>query len=267
MALACSAAASPATRPDGGAAVKSRPADRRPASGPDGGTTGIDWQSYVLRATGSGPPDVNALNAAQARLGAEKAARADALKGLLTEVGAVRITASRSVDDAMADADVRAKIEAILRGFKISAKRYFSDMGVEIDVEVSLAPLGDLFADAPPAAEPAKPVRPKFTGLVIDARKLKVVPALEARLLDEAGHVIHGPGLLSAESRKTAGVASYFHKQEDAIKDPRVADRPLLIKAKKSDGSDVVIGAEQRKRIAENASLLASGRVIILLGQ
>ncbi len=270
-ALACSAAAAPVTRPDGGTAGQSRPADHRPATRPDGGTAGlpagIDWQAFVLRATGSGPPDVNALNPAQARLGAEKAARADALKGLLSEVRAVRITADRSVGDAMADEDLRGKVEAVLRGFKIAAKRYYSDMGIETDVEVSLAPLADLFADAPPAAEPAKPVRPKFTGLVIDARKLKVVPALEPRLLDESGHVIHGVGVLSAESRKTAGVASYFYRMDEALKDPRVADKPLLLKGKKSDGSDIVLGAEQRKRIAENASLLASGRVIILVGQ
>src|SRR5258707_742509 len=83
------------------------------------------------------------------------------------------------------------------------------------------------------------PLRPKFTGLVIDARKLKVVPALEPRLLDESGRVIHGAGVLSAESRKTAGVASYFHRMDEALKDPRVADKPLLIKGKKSDGSDI----------------------------
>ncbi|HYR54635.1 MAG TPA: hypothetical protein VEM39_00830, partial [Myxococcaceae bacterium] len=66
MALACVALARPATRHDGGTAAPSRPADHRPAARPDGGTaglpTGIDWQSFVLRATGSGPPDVNALN-------------------------------------------------------------------------------------------------------------------------------------------------------------------------------------------------------------
>jgi hypothetical protein len=248
LALACSAAA----RPDAGTA---------------GQPSGVDWQSFVLRATGSGPPDVNALNSAQARLAAEKAARADALKALMSEVRSVPITATRSVGDAMADEEVRGKVEAILRGFKTTAKRYYSDMGVELDAEVSLAPLADLFADAPAATEPAKPAHPKFTGLLIDARKLKVVPALEPRLLDESGNVLHGAGVLGAESRKTAGVASYFRRMDEATKDPRVADKPLLIKGKKSHGSDIVLGADQRKRIAENASLLTSGRVIIVVGQ
>jgi len=223
----------------------------------------IDWQSLVLRATGSGPPDVNALNPAQARLGAEKAARADALKILMSEVQAVSITASRTVGEEMASEETRGKVEAILRGYKVAAKRYYSDMGIELDVEVGLAPLADLFASSPPP-DPSKPRTPKFTGVVFDARKLKVVPALQPRVLDDSAEVLYSIGTLSAQSRKAAGVCGFVRRLEDALKDPRVADKPLVIKVIKAEGSDIVISREQRKKLADSSAVLADGRVIIV---
>jgi hypothetical protein len=238
---------------------------------PDGGATGelpaaVDWQSLVLRATGSGAPDVNALSPGQARFGAEKHARADALQLLMTQVRGVQIDASKTVGDAMAASEgVRAKVEAILRGYKVTAKRYYSDMGIELDVEVPMPPLSDLFAGAPPAEPTQAPSKPKSTGVVVDARKLKVVPALQARLLDDSGQVLYGVESLSADSRKTAGVASYFHSIELARLDPRVADKPLVIRAAKAQGCDVVLGGNERKKLAESPSLLADGRVIILI--
>ena len=239
---------------------------------PDGGDTkepppaAVDWQSLVLRATGSGAPDVNALNPTQARFGAEKHARADALQLLMTQVRGVQIDASKSVGDAMAASeDVRARVEAILRGYKVTAKRYYSDMGVELDVEIPLPPLSDLFATAPPPDPTKAPPKPKSTGVVVDARKLKVVPALEARLLDDSGQVLYGVESLSADSRKTAGVASYFQSMDQARQDPRVADRPLVIRAAKAQGSDIILGSDERKKLAESPSLLANGRVIILI--
>ena len=227
------------------------------------GSPAIDWQSLVLRATGSGPPDVNALNPAQARLGAEKAARADALKILMTEVQTVSITASRTVGEEMASEETRGKVEAILRGFKVAAKRYYSDMGIELDVEVGLAPLGDLFAPSPPP-EPTKPKTPKFTGIVFDARKLKVAPALLPRVLDDSAEVVYSIGTLSAEARKIAGVCGYFRRLEDALKHPRVANKPLVIKVVKAEGSDIVISRDQRKKLADSSAVLADGRVIIV---
>jgi hypothetical protein len=239
---------------------------------PDGGDTrepppaAVDWQSLVLRATGSGAPDVNALNPTQARFGAEKHARADALQLLMTQVRGVQINASKSVGDAMAASeDVRAKVESILRGYKVTAKRYYSDMGVELDVEIPLPPLSDLFATAPPPDPTQAPPKPKSTGVIVDARKLKVVPALEARLLDDSGQILYGVESLSAGSRKTAGVASYFHSIDQARQDPRVADRPLVIRAAKAQGSDIILGSDERKKLAESPSLLADGRVIILI--
>jgi hypothetical protein len=236
----------------------------RTDGGYGGDASGIDWEAMVLKATGMGAPDVNALTPAQARFGAEKAARTDAMRELLEQVRRVQITAATSVGDAMRSDDVRVKVEGILRGYKVTAKRYYSDMGIEIDVEVPLPPLLDIFAPLAAGLDAGKPgVSRKFTGLVVDARKLKVVPALQPRLVDDSGQVIYAVERLSAEARK-AGVASYRRTLNEALKDPRVADKPLLVRAAKGEGSDIVLTEQERKRLGEDPSFLADGRVIIL---
>ena len=46
----------------------------------------IDWTNKTITATGSGAPDLKAANVAVARLGAERAAKADALRNILEAV-------------------------------------------------------------------------------------------------------------------------------------------------------------------------------------
>ena len=69
---------------------------------------------------------------------------------------------------------------------------------------------------------------------------------------------------MRAEARNTTGVCGYVRRLEDALKDPRVADKPLVIKVVKAEGSDIVISREQRKKLADSSAVLADGRVIIV---
>ena len=56
----------------------------------------VNWEGQVLKATGSGAPDMKATSPAQARLGAERAAQLDALRNLLAQAKGIRISAGRS---------------------------------------------------------------------------------------------------------------------------------------------------------------------------
>ncbi len=56
----------------------------------------INWGEQVIRATGSGAPNPDAPNVAAARLGAERAAKADALRNILETVkGAIGLDVSK----------------------------------------------------------------------------------------------------------------------------------------------------------------------------
>ncbi len=233
----------------------------RPAS------PGVNWEGQVLRATGAGAPDLKASNPAQARLGAERAAKMDALRNLLEQAKGLQLSAGRTVGDEMSRDEVRGRVEGAIRGYKVVAKRYFSDSGVEVDVEVPLAAItASLGTPAPEAAIPLNAEgTAKYTGLVVDARGLGVKPMLTPRLLDGAGKALYGAAALSSESRAATGVAAWFVSLEAAKKAALVGEKPLVVKATGLNGSDLVLSADAAKALAEvNTRFLAEGRVVIV---
>ena len=80
---------------------------------------GVNWSGQVLRATGAGAPDLKAQNPAQARLGAESAARADALRNLLSQVKGVSVDGTKKMGDLMEKDEVRLRVEGVVKGFKV----------------------------------------------------------------------------------------------------------------------------------------------------
>jgi hypothetical protein len=218
---------------------------------------GVNWEGQVLKATGSGAPDMKATNPAQARLGAERAAQMDAFRNLLAQAKGIQISSGRTVGDELARDEIRGRVEGVIRGFKVTAKRYFSDSGVEIDVEVPLAALAEVLVDPGTHTFPVKTEGPaKNSGLVVDASGLDVVPALTPRLLDETGKPLYG------------GNVAYVNGLEAARKHARVGDRPLVLKASRVDGTDLVLSAEEVKKLSDsNFARLSEGRVVIVTRQ
>lgn len=241
------------------------------AQGKDAKPAGaVNWEGQVLKATGSGAPDMKASSPAQARLGAEMAAKMDAFRNLLSQAKGVQITSGRTVDDEMRDGEVKGRVEGVIRGYRVTDKRYFSDSGVEIDVEVPLAAIASAVyksEGAPPALN--REGEAKSTGLIVDARGLKVSPALAPRLIDEAGAPIYSASVLSDEARAKKAPASYFASLDAAKKKAElVGDKPLVVKAAKANGSDLVLDPDSAKRIsADNNGYLAEGRVAIVTDQ
>ncbi|MCA2980387.1 MAG: hypothetical protein INH37_19115 [Myxococcaceae bacterium] len=215
----------------------------------------------------------------------------DAFRNLLSQVKGVQVDGARKMDDVMRDDSVRARVEGVVRGYTVANKRYFSDNGVEIDIEVPVAMLTDILdpdatqllavpakgagKPAEPAKAPEAPAEKKGaeapatadlgTGLVIDARGLKLLPALMPRVLDEAGTPLYSIDSLSAEARKTTGVAAYVQSLEEAKKSMKAGDKPLVVKAAKASGTDVMLPQEDAKRLASsNPPFLALGKVVIV---
>lgn len=243
----------------------------------------VDWQRSVVKCTGSGAANLRdaAGNPAVARIGAERAAKLDALRSCLETLKGVELESGRTVAGALAaDAALTGKVESLVRGFQVVGKpRYFSDGGVELDVEV---PLDGALSDAlmpreTPAAKggtlEARPATTSAggaasaTSLVVDARGQKVVPALAPRIVDESGKELYGPGSLAESGRKAGGAAAYARDLEaarTALKG-RVGERPLVVKAVRARGSDVVISSADAAALSgKDLAFLAEGRVVIL---
>ena len=230
---------------------------------------GVNWAGQVVKATGQGAPDLKAQNPAQARLGAERAALTDAFRNLLAQVKGVSVDGTRKMGDLMEKDEVRTRVEGLVRGYKITNKRYFSDSGVEVEIEVPLALLADVVdPDATQVVQPTKPPEAdkSNTGLVIDARGLKVVPSLMPRLLDEGGKAVYSIDFLSSDARKQSAVAAYVQSIDDAQKSQKAGEKPLVLKAAKATGADLQLAPEDAKKLAAlNTSFLADGKVVIVL--
>lgn len=250
-------------------AALAAPAAARAAAG------SVDWQRNVVRCTGSGAANLRDAsgNPAVARIGAEKAAKLDALRSCMETLKGVQLDSARTVGGALgSDAALSGKVEGLVRGFRVVGKpRYFSDGGVEMDVEV---PLEGALSDAllPRSGGRADPLPagaagPSGSSLVVDARGQKVVPALAPRIVDESGKELYGPASLGDAGRKAGGAAAYARDLDAAraaLKE-RVGPTPLVVKAVGARGSDVVISAADAASLSgRNLAFLAEGKVIIL---
>lgn len=236
----------------------------------------VDWGRKVVRCTGSGAANLEDAggNPAVARIGAEKAAKLDALRSCLAVLRGVQVEAGTTVGDALdSDAALSGKVQGLVRGFRAVGKpRYFSDGGVEVDVEV---PLDGALSDALLPRDPRAPVAPEDavqvaggpSALVVDARGLKLVPALAPRLKDEKGRELYGPATLDQGARRLGGAAAYATDLDAARAafGDRVGRRPWLVKAVRAEGSDLVLAqadADQLHRA--QPQFLKQGKVVIL---
>ena len=228
----------------------------------------VDWQGQVIKATGAGAPDMRSLSPAQARLGAEKAAQLDAFRNLIAQAKGVRISSDKTVGEAMAKDEVKGRVEGVVKGFKVVKKRYYSDQGVEMDVEVPLSGIAQAVIDpgsAPPQTVVAKATEGRYTGLLVDARGLGAQPVLAPRLLDGSGKVLYSAETMGAEARKDAVPARYFKSLEQATHAPALGGSPLLVKAQKAQGSDLILAdAEARALDQLSSKALVEGRVAIV---
>ena len=240
----------------------------------------VDWQRKVVKCTGSGAANVRDAggNPAVARIGAERAAKLDALRSCMETLKGVQLESGRTVGGALqSDAALTGKVEALVRGFQVVGKpRYFSDGGVEMDVEVPLeGALSDTLLPRPDP-NPAGKAEPKpakgdgaapGTSLVVDARGQKLVPALAPRIVDETGKELYGPASLGEAGRKAGGAAAYapdLDAARAALKD-RLGERPIVLKALRARGSDLVISSADAASLAgKNLAFLADGKVVIL---
>ena len=232
---------------------------------------GVDWERMVIRASGSGAPDLNAPNIAVARLGAERAARLDAMRNILETLQGVRVTTDSTAGGVMdSDSAVKARVEGILRNFEVVDTRYYADGGVEVDVEMSLVgQLAQSLLPPGPTETPSTEGEVSHSGVIVDATGMEMSPALAPRILDERGNEIYGSRMVSPEAVVSRGVVAYRPSMEAARKDTDiVGDTPLVLRALEGKGSDVVITNADAANLggeSRNLSFLAEGRVVFVI--
>lgn len=227
----------------------------------------INWTDKTITVTGSGAPNLKAANVAVARLGAERAAKMDALRNILEAVKGVKVSGTTTAAGIMdAKPEVRAKVQGVVQGFKVLDTKYYSDGGVDLVVQVPLAGVTEaLVADA--GTKTSDGNSGGTTGVIVNAKGLKVSPALAPRILDEKGKEVFAAGYVTKDSLRANGACGYNKSLAAAKKDPRVGDKPLVVKALRipeTGSADLVIADADAKKLQMIGAVLAKGSVIIV---
>jgi len=238
----------------------------------------VDWTTGMITAVGIGAPPAQPANTAQARAMAERAAQVVAYRNLLEAVKGVRIDATTTVENFMVTSDViRTQVSGFVQGAMVMDKKYMSDGSVEVTVGMQLTgALADSLLPKTPLAQPGGIGAPgaagqTFTGLIIDARGLGVRPAMAPKVLNEDGKEVYGSAWINRDWAVREGMAGYLKDPAQAQVNPRVTDKPLLVKAIKASGDarvDMVISNADAALIhgaSQNLSFLEKCKVIILV--
>jgi len=246
---------------------------------PTGSSGKVDWTTGVITAVGIGAPPAQPANAAQARAMAERAAQVVAYRNLLEAIKGVRVDSTTTVENFMVSSDViKTEVSGIIQGATVMDKKYMSDGSVEVTVGMKLT---GALADALLPKGPATPtgiagtLTPGatgqiYTGLIVDARGLGVRPAMAPKVLNEDGKEVYGSAWISRDYAVREGMVGYLKDPVAAQANPRVTDKPLMVKALKVAGDgrvDMVISnadAATLQSASQNLSMLEKCVIILV---
>lgn len=235
----------------------------------------VNWTEQWIEATGSGAPNLKNPNVAARRIGAERAAKVDAYRNLLETLKGANVTAKVTAGEEISNGAIKAKVDGVIRGARVTDTRYYSDGTVDVVLRMNLK--GDLADALLPDPDPAKVAavpatgEAKNSGLIINAKGLQAVPAMAPRVVDENGKEVYSVGLVEEAAAKENGIAGYVKDLEAAQTHSRVKGSPLVVRAIRlatPGKSDLVISnadAEKLRDKASNLGFLSQGKVIIVI--
>jgi hypothetical protein len=253
----------------------------------------IDWATGVVQARGiSAPIKKEASKTSPNSLKALSEAKNNARRKLLETVKRIKIDSSRAVGDiAGKNRTIMIQIkDMVYDATEIEQfRKYMTDGSVEVLLQMKLhggfaqlvlpgeiqqiEGIKQIKTDANTTGAGVIPNSSSeaYTGLIVDARSIEMQPALVFRILDENLEEVFGPAFVSREFVVQSGMAAYYTDYESAKSDPRINNRPLTIKALRTDWPrrcDIVISnadASKLKSASDHLQFLKESRVVILL--
>jgi hypothetical protein len=211
---------------------------------------------------------------AVARLGAERVAKLDALRNILEIIKGVRVNSEVTIENQIiSNEKMRVKIEGVAKGFKVIRQKYYSDGGVDLVVQMPLDGVlaSTVLESGAKTGEVAVSGEMKASGLVIDARGLKAMPALGPKVIDESGRAVYAAEFVEQAALESNGVAGYFKDLEAAKQSKRVGGNPMVLKALKlaaASKTDIVLSNADADKLRDpktSQKYLTEGRVIIVV--
>lgn len=222
----------------------------------------VNWSTRELLVRGTGAPELRFADMAEARLTAERVAKAHALGRARALFASLRVEGAQTVSQRSGSAPQP------LRMFehRVVETRYFSDGGVDVAVAVPFAGmLAPLMKDL--GADIRAPAGTATSGVVVDAQGLDARPAASPRIYAASGALVYGASRARPAAVALRGLAGYTRTMDAAIRDPLVAGQPLIVKPlrlRTSRSADFVVSDADAEKIRRLGPALADARVMIV---
>ena len=242
----------------------------------------VNWTTGNISAIGKASPKDNNETSYELVPGL---ARADANRKLMEILKQIKINPSLSVEDYASKNDIiLAGIEKTAGDAVISKQYYTSALSVEIMIETSMFG-GFLQLILPEEIRQISKINPEilqkkdigiiteplFSGLIIDAKGLGVEPVLNPVIVSEQGHDIYSSAFISRDFAVQNGVCKYLCNMDQALKDKRIGNHPLIFKGLRKEGKPntaIVISMTDYhllEKRTERHGFLKECRVIIVI--
>lgn len=245
----------------------------------NGASGQIDWTKGTVRAIGSQPPLRNAtgVDADKKQFSLAKSA---AQKALLTAIKGVRIHPNHLVEDVLSNQQIMAELQTLIVETSLIEREYLSDKTVRVVLEIPLhGAVSQLLL--PREIQPIQPITTTniigeaiaapdpYTGLIVDARALELLPTLVPEIIDDTGEPVYGAAFVSRESVVGRGMVSYARQEDSVGFAERVGLNPLIIHGLKladNNSGTIVVSSGEAAKVREASAyfqFLRQCRVII----
>ena len=215
----------------------------------------IDWSQNYIEATGLAVAPTGTTGP-QAMALARRGAIVDLQRNLLEFLVGVQVDARTTMDDFMASDRVRSEVHGMIRNIELlegawDEKAYTVTGRIRLPqllvcVTPEITARQPQPAPAPRNTQSSAPANPprtagRFTGLVIDARHLPVVPSLAFNVVDESGREVYGINFADPAFAARSGLATYYNNIEYARGEIRVATNPIVTTAVRLGSDNIAI--------------------------
>ncbi|MDX9785554.1 MAG: hypothetical protein RBT11_02170 [Desulfobacterales bacterium] len=241
----------------------------------------INWSQGFVEANGKAMPPKTYQGNQQGRSIAVQTAIDTARTHLFHIIEKIQIDTDNQISDVLkADHEIAEKLKEMITNARVINQKYLTDGTVEVTIRMSL--YGGFSQLMLPSEikqiESIKPIpiRKKkstateisqapgyktrhYTGMVVDARGIGITPAISPGIVDENGEEVFGTKFASREFAVQQGMVGYAIDFQAAVNDPRVANRPLVIRGIKARGAghcDIVVSLSDANRLRSHSNHL-----------
>ncbi len=204
----------------------------------------MNWTENYIEATGMAVAPTG-KKGAQGKALARRGATLDLQRNLLEFLKGVQIDARTTMNDFMAEDRVRSELSGIVKNVEIMNGEWDGE-AYTITGRIKLPAVRVVVAPSIQIDKTYKEPKPKksagrYTGLVIDARHLPLVPSMSFRVLDESGKPVYGMEFVDYDRFLQSGLCAYYNNINYAKGEVHVASNPIVAKALKLKNGNVDI--------------------------